>query len=266
MEFLHHADKIIPWMLSLMLTWVRFFSFFYMAQLFRQFQVTTRVLNILAMAISLFAVSVDSGAALSDAFIYHSAWYLWLWVMIKQCLVGFILSSILNVVIAIFVSAGQIISAQLGLTFASLVDPRLGYVTQLTQFYVISATIIFFASPLFLDLIKILVQSMKWIPLSGDLHWDESKRWLISLFSLIYLRAVQLSLPIILVAILCQVGMMTVSRFAPQFNMMSVGASLLLIVGLLFVCISFPYFIEKAKGELNWAIQNTDRFVRSHYV
>lgn len=266
MDFLHHLENMLPWVLSLILVWIRFFTFFFTTQLFRQLQVTPRVLNILAFSLSFFVVYVYPEASISKEFIQKSELPTWIGLVIRQCLVGFLLSSILNIATSILVSAGQIISAQLGLTFASLIDPKLGYVTNLTQFYVLSATILFFMSPLFLDLINILIQSVKWIPFSGDLHWDENKRWLISLFSNIYSKSVQLALPIILVAILCQIGMMTISRFAPQFNMMSIGTPLLLITCLFFVFLSFPNFLEEMLGVLTRAVRDVDHFSRGGHV
>ncbi len=56
-----------------------------------------------------------------------------------QFFIGFVSGFIINIVFDVFLALGQVISLQIGLSMASLIDPRFGSITSLTQFYMLTS-------------------------------------------------------------------------------------------------------------------------------
>src|SRR5690606_10874343 len=95
----------------------------------------------------------------------------------EQILVGALLGFTLQLFFHAFVVAGQIISMQMGLGFASMVDPTNGVsVPVLGQFYLMLVTLLFLAMNGHLVVFEILAESFVTLPVGGGLltnhHWE----------------------------------------------------------------------------------------------
>src|SRR5690625_825265 len=90
--------------------------------------------------------------------------------VLQQLLVGLALAFFLQVLIHLFVMAGQMMAMQMGLGFASMMDPANGInVTVLSQFFLLLATLLFLALDGHLAMLAVLAESLHVLPVEAGL-------------------------------------------------------------------------------------------------
>lgn len=164
--------------------------------------------------------------------------------LLMQAFVGFIIGFVLNVIFEVFTAVGQIISTQIGLSMVTLFDPRLGSVTALAIFYNYVAIVMFMLMNGHLIVIKMLLDSFTIIPI-GHLSLSLNVLHMVIFYiNSIFTSAVSLSLAIIISMLLTNLTIAMVTRFAPQFNIFTIGVNLTLVGGLAFVYFMFNLFVS----------------------
>jgi len=88
--------------------------------------------------------------------------------ILGEILVGALLGFSLQVVNSALAIGGAAISNAMGLSFANIVDPALGNIPVVSQFFVIFATLIFLGLDGHLQLIRLLIDSFTLLPI-GEL-------------------------------------------------------------------------------------------------
>ncbi|MBI2801314.1 MAG: flagellar biosynthetic protein FliR [Gammaproteobacteria bacterium] len=152
-------------------------------------------------------------------------------VALQQVLIGSALGLILRTVFVVLEFAGQVIAQQMGLGFAAMVDPQSGMqVPVISQFYVVLATLFFFATDTHLHLIQLLVDSFTIVPVgttipreayAGVMNWSGD---LIGL-------AVVISMPILVALLIVNISFAVMARAAPQLNIFAVGFPVTILFG-----------------------------------
>ena len=90
-------------------------------------------------------------------------------IIAQQILIGACMGFMLQLLFNAFIVAGQIIAMQMGLGFASMVDPQNGVlVPVISQFYLIFITLLFITVDGHLILIKVLSESFVTMPISSS--------------------------------------------------------------------------------------------------
>lgn len=161
-----------------------------------------------------------------------------------QFFIGFVIGLILNIIFDIFICLGQIISMQIGLSMASIFDPRYGTITNITDFYVIMATLIFLSLNGHLQIIKLLVDTFTIVPLYKN---DISTHFLydiISYSSIIFSGAISICLSLVIAVLITNIALAVMSKFAPQINIFSIGINLTMMMGLLILYLTFNLYTE----------------------
>lgn len=149
-------DKFIIFSLIL----ARISTFLSTFVLFRRELITRRVIVPLAVILSVYVMLSDSTSEMSYGFFSFQM----LMQLVFQTFIGFIAGLILNIVFDVFIAIGQIVSVEIGLGMTSLLDPRFGIITSLTQFYIISASLIFLFLNGHLFIIKTITESFIVLP------------------------------------------------------------------------------------------------------
>ena len=91
-------------------------------------------------------------------------------IVMQQVLIGTLLGFMFVLLMQLFVVAGQLISMQMGLGFASMVDPTNGVNTPiLSQIFLISVTLAFLALNGHLVMIEVIVESFRTWPISATI-------------------------------------------------------------------------------------------------
>lgn len=166
---------------------------------------------------------------------------------ILQVVLGFIGALILNVIFEVFLWMGQIISTQIGMSLANLFDPQFGTVATLSQFYMLSCSLLFLFLNGHLFIIQTMLSSFDVFPplelfIPKQMMFDVLKYSVV-----IFSGAVSLSITIIIVMLLTNIALAVMSKYAPQFNLFSIGINMELIIGL--ICLYLTFYAFTVKGE-----------------
>ncbi|WP_271408448.1 flagellar biosynthetic protein FliR [Pseudomonas sp. Q1-7] len=173
----------------------------------------------------------------------------------EQVLIGALLGFVLQLFFHAFVVAGQIISMQMGLGFASMVDPTNGVsVPVLGQFYLMLVTLLFLAMNGHLVVFEVLAESFVTLPAGGGLltahHWEVAGKlgWMMG-------AGLLLSLPAITALLVVNLAFGVMTRAAPQLNIFSIGFPLTLALGLVIVWIGMADILAQYQVLASDALQ-----------
>lgn len=158
--------------------------------------------------------------------------------------------------------AGECISYQMGLTVMNVIDPisatQTPIISQLKQ---IIALFIFFAINGHHQLIRIIAESFRYIPLSG-VNINKSLLYqVITLSGLIFTIAIKLSAPILIAMFIANLTMGIIARTMPQINIFILSFPLYIGLTLVIMGIFMPFFIKFIKNCLNCMILNANKII-----
>jgi flagellar biosynthetic protein FliR len=174
----------------------------------------------------------------------------------QQVLIGTLLGFLVHLVFGAVVFGGQNIAYNMGLGFASMVDPQSGVqVPVVAQTYTIVCTLLFLSMDAHLLLIQIVAESFGAIPVGLPAPLSE-RLWPICMWSSrLFAAGVLLSLPVVTALLLINLGFGVASRAAPQLNIFSVGFPVSLLMGLLLIWIGLPGVLELFGNLLDEALR-----------
>ena len=139
--------------------------------------------------------------------------------------------------------AGQVAGYQMGLAIANIMDPATSLqVPILAQAYNLMAMLIFLAIDAHHWFFRSLVESFNLLPLFHFRLSSSVISHLVDTAGAMFVIAVKVGAPVIVVLILTSVAFGLLARTVPQMNIFIVAIPLKIIVGLLFVFFSLPYF------------------------
>lgn len=163
-------------------------------------------------------------------------------VVILQVLIGVLMGLVIHIIFQTFMLAGQIISMQMGLGFASLMDPQNGISTPIVgQLYMMIATLLYLTMNGHLFVISILVDSFAQIPVTQlDMTSIEFEKF-IELGSFMFAYGLKIALPAVITILITNISFGMMTKAAPQLNIFTLGFSITLIAGvaLIYICLSF---------------------------
>jgi flagellar biosynthetic protein FliR len=160
----------------------------------------------------------------------------------QQLLVGIALGIVMQVAFAATALAGDAIGLQMGLSFATFVDPQhSGQTPMLGTFFVLLATLVFFAIDGHLVLLAALVESFAHLPVSAELPAASSWRTLVGWGGELFRIGLHLALPVLAAMLATNIALGVLMRAAPQLNLFAVGFPIALVVGLAMLALLVPY-------------------------
>lgn len=155
----------------------------------------------------------------------------------EQILIGVMLGFSLQLFFHVFIISGQLLATQMGLAFASMMDPVNGIsVPVLGQVLNLLTTLLFLAMNGHLVVLDVLAESFISLPVGSGVtlnhFWEVAGRlgWVLGAGLLLVLPAVT-ALLVVNIAF----GLMT--RAAPQLNIFSIGFPMTLVLGMVIVWI-----------------------------
>ena len=150
----------------------------------------------------------------------------------EQVLIGVMFGFMLQLYFHMFTVAGQIIAVQMGLGFASMVDPSNGVsVPVLGQFLLMLVTLLFLAMNGHLVVLEVLAESFVTLPVGEGLLLDHY--WSIAgKLSWVVAAGLLISLPIVTALLVVNLAFGVMTRAAPQLNIFSIGFPLTLVLGM----------------------------------
>lgn len=156
----------------------------------------------------------------------------------EQIIIGVLMGFSLQLMFHIFVFAGQLISMQMGLGFASLMDPATGVsVPLLGQFLLMLITLLFLAVNGHLVAFEIMAESFTTLPVGQTL---DSGHYAVLASQLAWVigAALLFSLPAVSALLVINIAFGVMTRAAPQLNIFTIGFPLTLVMGMVIFWIS----------------------------
>ncbi|WP_421681620.1 flagellar type III secretion system protein FliR [Stutzerimonas urumqiensis] len=181
----------------------------------------------------------------------------------EQILIGAMLAFVLQLFFHLFIVSGQLLAMQLGLGFASMVDPANGIsVPVIGQYFNTLVILLFLAMNGHLVALEILAESFTTLPIGTGLtpqhYWELAGKlgWVLGAGLLLVLPAITALLVVNLAF-----GLMT--RAAPQLNIFSIGFPLTLVIGLVIVWIGLADLLSQYQVFATEALQLLRELVRA---
>lgn len=178
----------------------------------------------------------------------------------EQVIIGVMFGLCLQLFFQVFILAGQIIAIQMGLGFASMVDPSSGVsVPVLGQFMLMLVTLLFLAMNGHLVALEILAESFAAFPAGQSVFvghfWELAGRlsWVLG-------AGLLLTLPAVTALLIINLAFGVMTRAAPQLNIFSIGFPLTLALGLVIFWISLSDFGSLFQGLLSEALEHLSQF------
>lgn len=168
--------------------------------------------------------------------------------LVNQITIGILMGLILQVVLAAVATAGQAIAGSMGLSMAQMIDPNLGNVPVVASFLVILASLIFLGLGGHVLLLELLIQSFEMLPIGQGLLSLNAVGALLGWSSMIFVGAVLLALPMLVILLAVNLGLGVVVRAAPTLNIFAVGFPAMILVGMLMLYV----LMGAIGGRMQW--------------
>lgn len=140
----------------------------------------------------------------------------------KEVLLGFVLAYMASLIFYAVLSAGIIIDNQRGASQAQAAEPFAGAeATPLGVILMTAMVTLFFTSGAFMNFLTVFYSTyIFWPPttLLPGLFNDDLPRYFIANLDFLLLQALLLCAPFVLVALMCDIALGLINRFAPQLN------------------------------------------------
>ena len=213
------------WLEATMLAGVRMAAFVVIAPPFSYQGFPMRIKAILALGLAL-AVSplVTPGYQIQSTGGFFTA-------LVLEVLTGAALGFLVYLVFAAVQTAGALIDLQSGFTMAQAFDPGQNVVgAQYTKLFNMTAIALMFTSDAYQLIIAGLARSFNALPVGGGLTLDAEL--LVTGVSQMFLAALQIAGPLVVVLFLADVGLGLLTRVAPQLNAFALGFPLKILITL----------------------------------
>ncbi|PPB48123.1 flagellar biosynthetic protein FliR [Arthrobacter pityocampae] len=212
---------------AIMLAGVRIVAFLVIAPPFSYRGIPARVKAMLAVGLAL-AVSptVEAGYRTGGTGQYFGA-------LVLELVVGAALGFLVLVVFSAIQSAGSLIDLFGGFSLAQGFDPQsMVNGAQFTRLFQLTALTLLFTSDGYQLIIGGLVRTFDALPLGGGLDLAEPAEALTGAVTGLFLAAVQIAGPLIVVLFLADVGLGLLTRVAPALNAFALGFPLKIFITL----------------------------------
>jgi flagellar biosynthesis protein FliR len=164
--------------------------------------------------------------------------------IIQEVLIGLALGFAMQVVLHVFLLAGQFVALKMGLGFASMNDPSSGVsVTILSQFYLLLSTLIFLSINGHLVILQLMINSFTSFPIaSGGMGFEQFKA-IVDMGSWMFNAGLLIALPLFTSLLIVNMSFGVMSRSAPQLNVFTVGFPITLILGFILMWFTLANFL-----------------------
>jgi len=177
-----------------------------------------------------------------------------LWVGMQQILIGIALGFTMQFAFATIRLAGELIGLQMGLSFATFVDPTSHLnMPVLARILDMLALLLFMTFNGHLWLISMLVDTFHTLPIGGNPVNSNAYLALTRAAGMIFINGLMLALPIITLLLTINLSLGLLNRMAPQLSVFVIGFPVTLSVGILLISAMMPLiapFCERLFSEI----------------
>lgn len=164
-----------------------------------------------------------------------------LWLALQQILIGIALGFTMQFAFAAVRTCGEIIGLQMGLSFATFVDPGSNLnMPVLARIIDMLAMLLFLVFNGHLWLISLLVDTFHTLPIGGNPINSNAFLALTRAAGMIFLNGLMLALPIITLLLTVNLALGMLNRMTPQLSVFVIGFPITLTVGILLMAALMP--------------------------
>lgn len=187
-----------------------------------------------------------------------------LWVLAQQILIGVAIGFSMRIVFAGIELAGSLIGMQMGLGFANFFDPmNSAQAPVVGQFFGILAVLFYFSFDGHLLMLATMAESFHLLPVQAAPPNPTAWGMIAQSGGQIFLIGVVLSLPVVGVLLVSNVAIGIMTRAAPTLNIFAIGFPITLLVGMLMMYVTFPYFAPVFDRVLHEGIERVIDMLRA---
>jgi len=147
--------------------------------------------------------------------------------------VGYVAGVLINAFLSIMVIGGEVVDMQMGLAMANIFDPNTNMSMALTATMFNAMFILaFFITGNHLTFIYMVSQTFSIIPIGGAGFTPQFLFFIPSFFSTIFLFAIKLCLPMVVVQIITTLAVGVIMRIVPQINIFVLNIQIKLLIGI----------------------------------
>jgi flagellar biosynthetic protein FliR len=230
---------LVRWLGQFFWPFLRILALFAAAPAFSSVAIPVRAKVALAVAVTIAVAGTVKETAPLDLSLTSAV------LAVEQVLIGVVIGFAMQLTLTAMGLAGEFVGIQMGFGFASLFDIQSGFqVPVIGNFFNLVALLLFLALNGHLVLLGVLVKSFAIVPIAGGVGIGaEGWRSLARAGALLFQMGFWLALPVVAVLLVTHLAVGFVSRVAPQFNVMSVGFSLFMWVGIAAIVALIPFFV-----------------------
>lgn len=155
-----------------------------------------------------------------------------------QVFIGVLMGLLLQIVNAALIIGGQAVSASMGLSMANMVDPSMGNVPVIAQFFVICSTLIFLGLGGHVLVISLLLESFMLVPIGSVIELQQLLELTIEWSAMMFLGAILIGLPLMASLLFINIGLGIITRAAPALNIFAVGFPAMILAGIVLLSLS----------------------------
>ena len=173
-------------------------------------------------------------------------------VLMQQIGVGVAFGFTLRLIFAGIEFGGDMIGMQMGLSFATMMNPQSGMANPVTgSFLSIVASLVFLGIDGHLAMIAAISESFHAFPIGVPSGGSAlMARDLATMGGQVFSIAMHLSLPVVAALMICNLALGVMMRAAPQLNLMSIGFPISLLVGLWMLWLCAPQLVLAVQAHL----------------
>lgn len=171
----------------------------------------------------------------------------------QQLLIGAAIGFAIELVFAAAVLAGEMMGLQMGLSFASFIDPQNNAQTPLVgSFLSVALMLLFLALDGHLQVIAILADTFRVFPLDRAAGGIDVRALALA-GKEIFAIGLAVALPVVAALLLANLMLGVLTRTAPQLNLFAVGFPITLTAGLGMLLFSLPFILPPMEAALSRA-------------
>lgn len=163
----------------------------------------------------------------------------------NQLFIGFAMAMVMQLATAAIVTAGQAVSGSMGLSMANMVDPTLGSVPVMSQFFNILGTLVFLSIGGHLIVFGLLLESFTLFPIGKVLMTQDLLGKMTAWGAMMFVAALLISLPVVITLLFVNIGVGFITRAAPSLNIFSIGFTAILLSGFVVIWLAVPSIVNR---------------------
>lgn len=169
--------------------------------------------------------------------------------VMQQVIIGLALGFFMQLLFQVFVIAGQLIAMQMGLGFASMMDPSNGVsVAIVSTVYLMLVMMLFLSFNGHLVMFEVLVDSFAILPIGTAFVSGEVVLKIVQTLSWVFSSGLVLALPAVTALLITNFAFGIMTRAAPQLNIFALGFPVALMLGLFIIWLTMGAFLDSAES------------------